>query len=395
MSVIQSGTTIFTYSDAVQYVLDAHAVDSTSLNRRHARAAVLKAYRDLPSRHDWTYFYRQRLLHTVASYTTGTVVFDFTGGTNERMLTLTTGTWPSWATFGRVIIDGTHYEVEDRKSNSIITLTETSNPGQDVASTTFTIYRNSYPLPADFKEFSDDGVWDISGNYALNFVDQREQHNALVAFYNTPSTPTHATVRATGKYLGGLELILGPPPNDDLTYDLLYQARPRPLAIEEYCNGTVTVTASDETVTGVAAVFPPNCAGAIIRLSSGTAKPSGSLGSVDGVDNPPVLQAVIESRTDDTHLELTDVADTTYSTGVGYTISDPLDIEPGAMLTALLHAAEAEFSRLAGRQDANAKYALANRSLLEGMEADSHVRNTGRAPYNRQLGLLRATVTND
>jgi hypothetical protein len=389
MPVIQSGTQLYTYSDAVQYICDAHAVDRTGLNERHARAAIQFAYRDLPSRHEWTYLYRQRLIQTVASYSTGTVEFDYTGGANERMLTLTTGTWPSWATYGRVIIDGTHYEVEDRKSDSIITLSETSNPGADVASgTTYTLYRNSYPLPANFRRFV--ALWDVA-QYPIHFVDQRQQHTSLQGFFDTPGTPCHATYRNTGKYLGGTELLFGPPPSTATTYDLLYEASPRPLTIDEYSAGTVSVTSGDATVTGVSTTFPTTCVGAIIRFSAGPVKPTSEIGALSGADNPFVLQGVIKERTSATVLELEE-APTQSLSGVAYTISDPLDLEPHTMLTPFLRMAEAEFSRRASRQDAKAKDALARQALLEAMEADSKTTNQ-RGPYLYDP-LGRVTVTN-
>src|SRR5688572_7756730 len=129
MPLIQTNTDLLTYSDLVQQILDAHGVDRSGLNERHARPAVRMAYRNLPQRHSWNYYYRQRQLQTVADYSTGTLEFDYSGGASERMLTLTTGTWPSWAAFGRVIIDSVHYDVATRESDSIITLAETSNPG--------------------------------------------------------------------------------------------------------------------------------------------------------------------------------------------------------------------------------------------------------------------------
>jgi len=384
MPVIQSSTEIQTYSDAVQYVLDAHALGRTPTNERHARSAIRRAYRDLPNKHAWNYYYRQRLLQTVADYATGTVVFDFTGGAHERMLTLTTGTWPSWASYGRVIIDDVHYEVDDRKSDSIIALTETSNPGADVASTTFTIYRNSYPLPAVFGVMV--GLWEIGDRLPIHFVDQRNQHQSLQEFYENPGTPCHATIRATGKYLSGQEIVFGPPPSEALTYDMLFQSYPRPLNIEEYSNATVSITSGAATVTGATGVvFPTTCAGSIIRFSSGAVKPTGPLGAIDGAENPFVHQGVIKSRDTATQLTLEEVMPTTIATlsSVGYTISDPIDIDTNRMLSAFQLACEAEFSRLAARKDMEAKAQMAQRALTLAMEADELVVNArGNALYD-------------
>lgn len=372
MAIIQANTDVWTYSDSVQYVLDAHALERTPLNERHARSAVRRAYSDLPKKHEWSYYYRQRILQTVADYSTGTVVHDHTGGTYERELTLTTGTWPSWAAYGRVIIDDVHYEVEDRKSDSIITLAETSNPGADVSSTTYQLYRNSYPLPANFGVMH--GLWSVSEQLDIPFVDQRSQHSALQAYYETPSTPRHATIRATGKYLSGVEILFGPPPDDLLTYDMLYRCFPRSLNIEEYSNATVSVTSGSATVTGATGVvFPTNCVGAVMRFSSGTVKPTGPLGAIDGAENPYFHQGVIKSRDSATQVTLEEVSPVASLSGVGYTISDPIDIDINRMLTAFQLACEAEYSRLAGRKDMDQKAQWAQRALILAIESDDMV----------------------
>jgi hypothetical protein len=102
-------------------------------------------------------------------------------------------------------------------------------------------------------------------------------------------------------------------------------------------------------------------------------KPSSYQGSIDGADNPYVYQGVIKTRDSATQLTLTEVMPTTVASlsGVGYTISDPLDIDVTRMLSALQVAAEAEFSRLAMRADAAARAGFARRALLEAMENDA------------------------
>ena len=387
--MIQSNTEVYTFQDAVEAVLMSHDIGRDGINEARARQAVREAYRDIPSRHSWSYFNRQRLLQTVASYSTGTVVYDHTGGANERMLTLTSGTWPTWAAYGRVIISGVHYDVATRESSSIITLTDTSNPGDDVSSTTYTIYRNSYPLPANFSRLI--AIWETSEVYPITMVDPASHHTGLQHFYSTPGVPRHATIRGSGKYLSGYEIMFGPPPSSALTYDLLFVAKPRALSIDTHSAGVVSITGTT-AVTGTSSAFPANCVGAVIRLSDGPIKPSGMNGSLDGSDNPFVEQGIIKTRTSATALVLEEATSQTLSS-VGYTISDPIDIEVGAMYTAFLRKAEAEFSRLAGRQESLVRVARAREALLEAMEADSRVENqAGRFVYNP---YVRTTVNSE
>lgn len=379
--LIQSGTEITTFKDAVDQLLDLHELDTrTGLNERRARACILQAYRDLPSRCAWSYYYRQRLLRTVAQQTSSTITYDHTGGTHERLLTIAAGTWPSWAAFGRVIIDDVHYEVEDRKSNTELTLAETSNPGEDLAAgTTYALYRSAYPLPSNFRSLC--SLWDVTEKRRLNIV-QPSQYESGLNVNDTPSSPCEAMIRATGKYYGGMALHFGPPPDTASTYDLFYMANPRPLVLDEYSTGTVAVVNGSATVTGTGTVFPTNCVGSVIRFSKTSAPPTSVLGGigVSGSDNPFVMQGVIKTRTSDTVLVLEEVATVEIPAGSAFVISDPLDIESGAMLTAMMRIAEAEFCLKAGREDGPARVALANRAMLEAMEADSRIENVAHTP---------------
>lgn len=393
MPVIQSGTEVFTFQDAVEHLLDLHEIDRNGLNERRARAAVLQAYRDLPFRHTWNYYYRQRLLQTVTQQTSSTITYDHTGGASERLVTIAAGTWPSWAAYGRLIIDEVAYEIEDRKSPTTLTLEATSNPGADLAAgTSYVLYQSAYPLPADFRSLC--RIWDVDENRELKRIDPSQHHSGLMVSYKTPATPYEVAVRATGEYQGGFQLHFSPPPDTAKTYDMLYVAAARKLSIDEYSTGTVSVTSGDATVTGTApASFPTNCVGSVIRFSSTPALPSGLVGALDGTDNPFVLQGIIKEWTDATHVELSE-APTVSLSGVAFTISDPLDIEPGAMLTAMLRAAEAEFCVKAGRKDDQMRLALARQALLEAMEADARLENLGKRlpPYDP---YTRTTLTSE
>jgi hypothetical protein len=393
MPLVQSNSTVWTFQDCVEHLLDSHELDTREgLNERRARASILHAYRELPNRHSWSYYYRQRLLQTVATQSSSTVAYDHTGGAYERMLTLASGTWPSWAAYGRVIIDSIHYEVDTRESDTQLTLREDSNPGADVDSgTSYTLYRSAFPLPANFASLC--RIWDVEEERPLDLVDPVQHHTALQAYYDTPSVPWEAMIRSTGEHYGGLHLHFGPPPSTARTYDLLYRVNPRPLVIDEYSVGTVTVSSGSATVTGSGTTFPTNCAGSIIRFSSNGNVPTGVIGGHAG-DNPFVLQGVIKTRGSATSLTLEENASVAIAAGSGYVISDPIDIESGSMLTAFLRMAEAEFCLKAGRKDAQLKTALANQAILEAMAADTRYDNLGNRPGMRDP-FTRTSVTSE
>lgn len=320
-------------------------------------------------------------MQTVASYSTGTVDYDHTGGTYERQLTLATGTWPTWATFGRVIIADVHYEVEDYKSSTVLTLREDSNPGADVAaSTAYTIYRNAYPLPANFRRLGH--LWDIDGQRSIPIVDQQEQHDALVNCYDTPDTPWQASLRGTGDYYGATQLVFGPPPSAVLSYDLMYEVLPRPLKIDQYTAGTVTIT-STTTATLTGGVWPASCVGSILRVAATADSPTSLLG-----DNPYASQHVIKTRTSDTVAVLEEA--TTNVSGKGFSVSDPIDVEQG-MLNAFMRMAEAEFCSAASRKDADARAAKAMMAIVEAKENDQKMPRSGVPAYYDPIKRGRVT----
>lgn len=361
---------ILTYQDAVEHVLDRFDLARTARNLRMARRATLNAYRRFPQMHEWAYFKRRYLLTTEASYSTGTVSYDHTGGTYERELTLTTGTWPTNAALGVVVIDGAHYPVEDRKSSTVVTLVLNQNPGADVASgTTYVWYREGYSLPINAIKAGRLCEVDSTSNIELTYQSPEQAHAIARAYRETTDRPEYYTIRNDGKYYGDLALLLVPPPNTVKTYEYIFTARPRELKLEKENTGTVTISGSSTTVTGTGTAFAGAHVGCILRLSSSSTAPTSKAGTLDGTDNPYVAQRVITSVTNTTSLTIDAYASTSALTTVKYVISDPLDVEM-AYIDALLGLMDAEFAMMANREDAGKCRVRSDELMLWAMDAD-------------------------
>ena len=81
---------LFTYQDALEH-LEAHTLGGVmDSERRDFRSAFLGAYSDLASRYDWLYYHTEHEIRLEATYSTGTIAYDHTGGSNEREVTLST-----------------------------------------------------------------------------------------------------------------------------------------------------------------------------------------------------------------------------------------------------------------------------------------------------------------
>lgn len=367
---------LLTYDDCVQHLGDVFEEVTTNTTRlgRLARRSIDTVYRDFPYKHNWKYYQRRATFETVASYNTGTIEFDFTGGSSERLITLTSGTFPSWTKYGRIIIDDVHYRIATNPSSTTITLYEEDNPGEDIAAgETYTLYRNEYPLPADFRRIM--RVYDVADEQEIPLVDFTTSQRMLISIDDTPDEPRFASIRNTGDYMGVWSIEFSPPPSTARTYDISYEAKPRDILTVSYATGTVST--SSTTVTGATTVFPTLCTGSVIRFGvsgSGTAV-TNKMGS-----NPFTEQRVIASRGGDTSLTLDAAPTSAYSAGTAYQISDPIDIHPGAMTTAFLRAIEAEMAKVMNAKDYQERRVWASNALMNAIENEPSGMYSGEFP---------------
>lgn len=347
---------LFTYSDAVEHLRDVFDFTDTSRLGRNARRAVDNVYREFPNMTRWTYYVRRQTLATSASQSSSTVTYDHTGGSSERMVTLASGTWPSWARFGVIRLDSVDYRVATRVSDTVLTLFEEDNPGDDLAAgTTYELSRAAYPLPLDFRRLLT--LVDVDQSLQTPLISPQEWQRRRALLHDNPGVPWAATIMGDGDYYGALQLAFEPPPSTVRSFDMLYEAKPRDINIVSYATGTVST--SSTTVTGSGTTFPTDCVGSIIRF--GVSASSTAVTNKYGT-NPFTEQRVITARGGATNLTV-DVAPTSaYSAGTAFSISDPIDMENVAMRTAFLRMIEAEYAKLTQLKDWAERFALAQQA---------------------------------
>jgi hypothetical protein len=100
--------------------------------------------------HTWSFLNQDLNLPVVAPYSTGTVVI--TAGA----VTLTGGTWPTWAAAGWLTVGGSDYEVSARTSNTVITLEDTT--ASAAAGSSFKLEQWQYALPNDYGHFLENSL---------------------------------------------------------------------------------------------------------------------------------------------------------------------------------------------------------------------------------------------
>lgn len=328
-------TEIRTFQDLIDFLEDASGLDQKKDgDMRRFRTAVDSAYKRLAGERTWTYYQQVGRINCNAAESSGTVSYDHEGGTYPRQLTLVGANWPTWAIQGTEYLAGVPYEIEDRKSNSIITLSPNSNPGADVASTAqHTIVRGSYPLPVNLKAINQ--LQDVNRVATPSYMPPAELLEYSRLQGGPSGRPLCYTVHGSSDYMGAKTLVLAPAPNAATVFDFYYEKWARPLRTQNESRGVVSGSQGAYTLTGSNGVnWPERIEGSIIRISGSQSIPSGTYGN-----NPCLMERVVMTRNSATSIEL-DAPLTEAVTRVGYCISDPLDIDVSVMWDALKACAE-------------------------------------------------------
>jgi hypothetical protein len=353
-----------TYKDLTRHLIDHMGASVEEQTVRDCRRAIQSAYREFANAAKWSYYYQNGQITTSASQTSSTITYDHTGGVAERLVTIAAGTWPSWAAYGHLVIDNVPYRVATRESSTTLTLSPRSNPGADVAAgTSYTLYRNTYPLPLDF--ISADQFISTAGCTIPRYC-----HPSSVAqqvrLTTSPATPRHYSFIGDENYVGSMAVLFWPPPDAAVTYDFMYQRRPRALVYEDVSAGTVSVTGASAVVTGSGTAFQSAHEGSVLRISPNATDEANSL----VYETPFAAERLVTTYTSATQLTVDSTFSETLS-GVKYSISDPVDIEDGVMLEAFLRCCEKQgaIQRVMKNQDeAEARYI---RALKLALSADS------------------------
>ena len=379
---------VFTFGDAMEsldYTARGMGVGSDITLRQ---MCLREAYRQIAKVRDWSCLHHVARLQLRAPQTTGTVVFDLTGGTYERMLTLTDATWPeAWVADASVRFGDIVCDVEDYKTSTIITLAAGRAPIADVASTTYSLFPRWYRLPNDLMSMAqpmDESSWVLGtplSKEEIELLNRYQDAFGDIQFYAVATPPD---------LYGATALFIHPPTSTSKTLDIPYIRRPRDIVYSGHnssldCVGTIAVTAESPTVTGSSTAFASAMAGSILRIGTGSERPTGIAGVY-----PYGEQQSIKSVESATSLTLTaDVATSRgiWQSGVGYSISDPIDLDVD-LYDAFMRCAEMRLAKVLRAKVASSAERDYQAALFLAKEADHQMHQPRRVGGRQQVTRL-------
>lgn len=374
---------MLTYFDLVEHLITASFGGPQDAEQRDIRTACHRAYSEVTQIRDWAFYHAHGRVTTTAPYSTGTV--EVASG----VATLTGG---SFASAGVTADNAKHWTLSiDSRLYPLSSLTSATVAGLDAsfsgfsvpAGSPFMLYRTLYTLPEDFRnldEPSDEYNW-WCGLYVTP-----DEAMKLERVANSSGAPYHWTIIKDPHGYGWAIKLVGHPTQAE-SIDFIYRRSPRPIKYSghEAAVRAGTITAASSSVTGTGTSFPPDAAGAILRVGTAADFPETFVGL-----RPPVSEVRIASRSSGTAITTEGTATASSSK---YLITDPVDVPPH-MHNVMHSGAEYWLARIRNQKPDNA-FAMYQRDLRLAMEQDQLAPLSGRSSYIWHDGGWRSPLKPD
>ncbi len=345
--------------DMVERLADYQGIaQGDEVDLRRARRSIVDAIAEWPRMHNWTYYSSVCRIVLVAPYATGTVAYN----ASTRELTLTGGTWPTWAAEGEVRIGEVRSRVASRSSGTVLVMASAATFVADISSgTSYELYPDGYQLPAGFRSagsLTRESPWE-----ALTYLTPDAFQVCKRRDWGTDDSMVY-TVMA-GRTPSTYRIYVHPPASQAETLDFSYLRVPVAPSVWESSVGRVSMTNGSPTVIGTGTAFHSGMVGARFRVSATASIPTGYDGTF-----PPLSEHEVASVSSATSLTLATNA-TESSNSVGYRISSPIDIDEGTMLSAFTAWARMLLARDMKNKDTQATESQAVAALNLARAADS------------------------
>ena len=353
-----------TYCDLVEGLIVSSYGGPQDAEQRDIRTAIHKAYSEVTTIRDWPYYHVHGRIITQAPYSTGTVT------SSGATVTLTGGTWPTWAATGAYLKIGEEIcRVGSRTSTTVLVLAAPLLLKANVTAQPFTLYKTVYALPSDFRnldEPTDEYNW-WAGLYLTP-----DEAMKLERVSNSSGKPYHWTIIKDPDSSGWAIKIIGYPTAVE-TIDFTYRRSARPIrwsGHEAAARFASLSRSSANTVYSSGETFLPGMAGSILRLSA-TASSPGPIESMTPYEQEFLITAFLAESA------IAVSPDPSSVSGIAGTITDPIDVAPH-MQQAVDSACDYWLARIRGQKPDNA-FTMYQRDLRLAFEQDQLAPLSGRS----------------
>lgn len=354
---------IITLQDLVAHVIDVFDMESDQSNLRRATRSSVWGFEQASQRHMWRSYDTEVVATFEAPHTDGTVDVSDAG-----VVTLTGGTWPTWAELGVIALSDDSYRVKSRDSDTELTLEAWSGVAQ--SDLDYQLAQNRYRIPHNVRQIFD--VWDQTNDRRLLGADPqvfRERDRWQLGTSGTPSLFTERRVTVGGKVL--TELRITPFPSKRTTLHVSFMRIPDSPKVL-HATGSIDVASGTVTLQDA---LPPTLdpVGSWLRISTTENDTSADLNAtlLPPADAEWEGQVTAHNKgagtltIDDADLEVTNR---------GGVLTDILDIPPFLFKASMLYA-EAQMARQGSGE--NRRYGElmgeADSELRYAMEQDSQI----------------------
>jgi hypothetical protein len=316
-----------TYFDLIEQLNSFVARKAVGANRPQLRQAAQEAIFYITSAYQWDCFEDEYTIFTHAPESTGTVAFDV----SEKTVTISGGTWPSWATYGVLTLDGNEYYFPTRTSSTVLTLTG-DMPKDDLTGESYSLRRVEYLLPEDCR-----ALGNVTFNSAtLNPVTNNEWMGQSVVSSDSGTLREYGAFRSTS---GQMAIRLSPAANAEGQLIVKYKRESEApiLSGHESSSFAGSIAITGTAVVGTSTAFNSNMVGAYLLLSATSTLPDSIYG-----DNAYASSTKIASVTDTENLVLETAPGD--GSGLKYRTTDTVDM-PNHLYVAMLRYAEWTLTR--------------------------------------------------
>jgi hypothetical protein len=322
--------------------------------------AIQSALTALAGKHNWNY-YRRQTRFTTSARTASTIAYDHTGGSKEKLATISSGdNWPSDASMGEVIHGYRTYRILERISNVQATMEVDMSMLADFNGDVLW-QRPSYLFTREVARVH--YVRNLDTNRQLTII-QPTQFDALQHRTLGPGIVRHFTWQNQGGQFGGSEFTLYPPPLTAETIEVTASVVPHKPTIKAVTGVDAHASGTGSTLTCPSANFNDRLVGCIVRVARDATIP------IDYNSDNWASQAFVVSVDSPTQLTLSEPLSFPHVAN-GYCISSPIDVEASVMLEALEDETFYQYTKNHSHEKLRDAAQMSQKSLREAMTRDN------------------------